>query len=108
MLEHARVLENSGTSLRLGFSTPFYYEQLSKGSNSERVRELIAEKWSGIQLVVEMVQESGETLAAGIEAKNSERVKEQRQQVIDHPVTQAVLNTMGGELVEVRVEDKND
>jgi DNA polymerase III gamma/tau subunit len=108
MLEHARVLENSGTSLRLGFSAPFYYEQISKGSNSERVRELIAEKSSGIQLIVEMVQESGKTLAAGIEAKNSERVKEKRQQVIDHPITQAVLNTMGGELVEVRVEDNND
>jgi len=109
MLEHAQVLQLDSAGLRLGYSASFYFDQLSTGSNHDRLKELIVTHYgSGRTLKVEMVEENRNTLAAEQNDRDLEQRENQRQEVIDHPVTQAVLSTMQGELVDVRVEDNDE
>ncbi len=105
---HAQVLQNDASTLRLGFSKAFYCERLSKGESNERLKELVAQGFGAVKLVLEMAAESSNTLAAENTATIQERQETQRQEVVDHPLTQAVLSAMDGQVVDVRVEDSNE
>ena len=109
MLEHAQVLAAGDGQLRLGVQSEFFRAQLAAGPAYERLIALTERLFGpGVKVAVELVAEVKGTIASELTARRTAENDARRERVIAHPATAAVVDALGGKVVEVRVEEDRD
>jgi DNA polymerase-3 subunit gamma/tau len=105
-LEDAKLLAHAPGSLRVAIPTPFHHRRLEQNLDAFR---RIAEEFFGRPTRIELLLEAGGNSSAEPHAPDAskndprrERERKQRQQALNHPAINEAIQTLKGEIVEIR------
>ncbi len=108
MLEHAVLQPGRPDILTLAVQNAFYRSQLESDATCKRLATLAAERLGATRVEIVEGGSSQVTIASDRQERRTKEAMRREEVVREHPVTQAVLSTMGGEIADVQVEEVLD
>jgi DNA polymerase-3 subunit gamma/tau len=112
VLEHARLLQSNLPNMELGFpSGSFHLEQLKDADTLAALNSLAKEYFGRpVEIRVSPVNgEKGDTPPSLVEerrVRDSDRKKRLREDALSHPMVKAAQSIFGGEILDVKANDK--